>query len=39
LIADFYLITTGHTIFSQMKAMITGWEDVEESREEYPHFY
>lgn len=25
-----YLITTGHTITSNLKAMITGWEDLEE---------
>ncbi|MCK6391237.1 MAG: cytochrome b/b6 domain-containing protein [Azonexus sp.] len=25
-----YLTTTGHTVFAHIKAMITGWEDVEE---------
>ncbi len=25
-----YLVTTGHGVFSQIKAMITGWEEVEE---------
>lgn len=25
-----YLTTTGHTIFAHVKAMITGWEEVEE---------
>ena len=25
-----YLTTTGHTLFSNIKAMITGWEEVEE---------
>jgi hypothetical protein len=24
------LTTTGHTIFSHIKAMVTGWEDVED---------
>ncbi|MGE3731203.1 MAG: cytochrome b/b6 domain-containing protein [Lysobacterales bacterium] len=27
LIAHLYLITTGHTLAAQLKAMITGWED------------
>ncbi len=27
-----YLITTGHTITSNLKAMITGWEDLEEEQ-------
>ncbi|MDX2298335.1 MAG: cytochrome b/b6 domain-containing protein [Xanthomonadaceae bacterium] len=27
LIAHIYLITTGHTVTAQLKAMITGWED------------
>ncbi len=30
LITHIYLTTTGHTIFSNIKAMITGWEDIEE---------
>ena len=30
LIAHLYLITTGHTPASHLKAMITGWEEVEE---------
>lgn len=30
LAAHLYLITTGHTVFAQMKAMITGWDEVEE---------
>jgi thiosulfate reductase cytochrome b subunit len=25
-----YMITTGHTIFAHTRAMITGWEEVEE---------
>ena len=29
LLAHFYLITTGHTVFSQLKTMITGWEEEE----------
>ncbi len=29
LILHIYLTTTGHTAFSSMEAMITGWEDVE----------
>jgi len=29
LIAHLYLITTGHTVMSHMKAMITGWDEVE----------
>ena len=29
LIGHVYIITTGHTWNSQLKAMITGWEDVE----------
>ncbi len=28
-----YLTTTGHTIWSNIKAMITGWEEVEEEEE------
>ncbi|MDP7242573.1 MAG: hypothetical protein QGF38_07980 [Rhodospirillales bacterium] len=30
LAAHLYLITTGHTVISQLKAMITGWDEVEE---------
>ena len=30
LAAHLYLITTGHTVLSQIKAMITGWDEVEE---------
>ncbi len=26
-----YMTTTGHTVFAHIKAMITGWEDVEKS--------
>jgi len=25
-----YMTTTGHSIFAHIKAMITGWEDIEE---------
>jgi len=32
-IVHLYLITTGHTITSNLKAMITGWEDLEEEDE------
>jgi len=31
LIIHVYMTTTGHSIFSHIKAMITGWETVEES--------
>jgi hypothetical protein len=27
------MTTTGHSIFAHTKAMITGWEDVDESEE------
>ncbi len=30
LVAHVYLTTTGDTVFSQIKAMITGWDEVEE---------
>lgn len=30
LVGHVYLTTTGHTLFSQIKAMITGWDEVEE---------
>lgn len=33
LIVHVYLITTGHTISSNLKAMITGWEELEEDNE------
>jgi len=28
LVAHLHLITTGHTVLSQLKAMITGWDDA-----------
>jgi thiosulfate reductase cytochrome b subunit len=31
LIVHIYMTTTGHSVFAHIKAMITGWEDVEES--------
>ena len=30
LVVHLYMITTGHTIFAHTRAMITGWEEVEE---------
>jgi thiosulfate reductase cytochrome b subunit len=33
-IVHLYLITTGHTLTSNLKAMITGWEDLEEENAE-----
>jgi cytochrome b subunit of formate dehydrogenase len=30
LVVHVYMITTGHTIFAHMRAMITGWEEVSE---------
>lgn len=30
LVVHLYLITTGHTVSSNLKAMITGWEELEE---------
>ena len=33
LIAHLYMITTGHSLFGHTKAMITGWETVEEGAE------
>jgi thiosulfate reductase cytochrome b subunit len=30
MIVHVYMTTTGHTVFAHIKAMITGWEDVEE---------
>jgi len=34
LIAHLYLITTGRTVMSHMKAMITGWEEIDPDAEE-----
>ena len=34
LIAHIYLITTGRTIMAHMKAMITGWEEIDPEAEE-----
>ncbi|MDD3686440.1 MAG: cytochrome b/b6 domain-containing protein [Bacteroidales bacterium] len=34
IVAHIYLTTTGHTPTSNIKAMITGWEDLEEDEEE-----
>lgn len=34
-IVHLYLITTGHTITSNLRAMITGWEDLEEDGDEH----
>lgn len=36
LISHLYLATTGHKITSQVKAMITGWEDLAPSEEPHP---
>ncbi len=33
IIVHLYLITTGHTVTSNLKAMITGWEDLEDEDE------
>lgn len=30
--AHVYLATTGHTVFAHLKAMITGWEEVDDAR-------
>jgi thiosulfate reductase cytochrome b subunit len=30
-ISHVYLITTGHTVFAQLKAMVTGWEEIDAS--------
>jgi len=30
IIVHVYMTTTGHSIFAHIKAMITGWEDIEE---------
>ncbi len=34
IIAHVYLTTTGHTITSNLKAMITGWEELEDDEDE-----
>jgi len=34
LVVHVYLITTGHTITSNLKAMITGWEELEDDENE-----
>ncbi|MFO8053715.1 MAG: cytochrome b/b6 domain-containing protein, partial [Bacteroidales bacterium] len=34
IIAHIYLTTTGHTITSNLKAMITGWEELEENEDD-----
>lgn len=36
LIVHVYLITTGHTVSSNLKAMITGWEELEEDADPGP---
>lgn len=33
LIVHIYMTTTGHTLFAHIKAMITGWEEVEKAAE------
>jgi thiosulfate reductase cytochrome b subunit len=33
LVVHIYMVTTGHTIFAHTRAMITGWEEVEEGTE------
>jgi len=33
IIAHVYLITTGHTVFSNLKAMLTGYEELEDDEE------
>ena len=30
IVVHVYMTTTGHTIFAHIRAMITGWEEVEE---------
>lgn len=35
LIGHIYLATAGHTVFSHFKAMITGWEEVDESHPQH----
>jgi cytochrome b subunit of formate dehydrogenase len=34
LVIHLYLITTGRTIFSNLKAMVTGWEEMDEHEAE-----
>ncbi len=34
LIGHLYLITTGHTVLTNLKAMLTGWEDIEDEDDE-----
>ncbi len=36
IIVHLYLITTGHTLTSNLKAMVTGWEELETEEEETP---
>ena len=36
LISHLYLATTGHKITSQVKAMLTGWEDLAAAEEPMP---
>lgn len=36
LIVHVYMATTGHTIFAYVKAMITGWEEVDDNGETNP---
>ena len=31
---DVYLITTGHTLWAQIKAMLTGWDEVEQAEQD-----
>ena len=35
LVAHLYLITTGRTVMAHMKAMITGWEEIDPEHEEH----
>lgn len=37
LVGHVYLITTGHTVFAHMKAMITGWDEQPLEQEESDH--
>ncbi|NLO50156.1 MAG: cytochrome b/b6 domain-containing protein, partial [Bacteroidales bacterium] len=34
IITHLYLITTGHTVTSNLKAMVTGWEELEADENE-----
>jgi len=36
IIVHVYMTTTGHTVFSHIKTMLTGWEEVEEHPEDQP---